>query len=58
MNDIMKKAQQAYEQWARENNEQDISDAVRQLWEIGFSEGYLIAWEEVANTEDVSRYFE
>jgi hypothetical protein len=58
MNDIMKKAQQAYEQWARENNEQDISDAVRQLWEIGFSEGYLIAWEEVANTEDVSRYFD
>jgi hypothetical protein len=52
MNDIMKKAQQAYEQWARENNEQDISDAVRQLWEIGFSEGYLIAWEEVANTEE------
>jgi hypothetical protein len=58
MNDIMKKAQQAYEQWARENNEQDISDAVRQLWEIGFSEGYLNAWEEVANTEDVSRNFE
>jgi len=52
MNDIMKKAQQAYEQWARENNEQDISDAVRQLWEIGFSEGYLNAWEEVANTEE------
>lgn len=58
MNDIMKKAQQAYEEWARENNEQDIPDAVRQLWEIGFSVGYLIAWEEVANTEDVSRYFE
>jgi len=58
MHDIMKKAQQAYEQWARENNEQDISDAVRQLWEIGFSEGYLNAWEEVANTEDVSRNFE
>lgn len=52
MNDIMKKAQQAYEEWARENNEQDIPDAVRQLWEIGFSEGYLIAWEEVANTEE------
>ena len=52
MNDIMKKAQQAYEQWARENNEQDIPDAVRKLWEIGFSEGYLSAWEEVANTEE------
>jgi len=58
MNDIMKKAQQAYEQWARENNEQDISDAVRQLWEIGFSEGYLNAWEEVANTEDISHHFD
>jgi len=58
MNDIMKKAQQAYEQWARENNEQDISDAVRQLWEIGFSEGYLNAWEEVVNTEDVSHHFD
>ena len=58
MDEIMQKAQQAYEEWARENNEQDIPDAVRTLWEIGFSEGYLNAWEEVANSEDVSKFFE
>jgi flagellar biosynthesis/type III secretory pathway protein FliH len=58
MDEIMQKAQQAYEEWARENNEQDIPDAVRKLWEIGFSEGYLFAWEDIANTEDVSKYFD